>query len=74
MTPSQTDRNTPMIYIAGDGGKVKVESVVIRFRMEAKSPLGKGVGGELYMLGRGVTDRTDIIDGGEGATEEEEWG
>ena len=45
--------------------------MVIRFRMEAKSPLGKGVGGELYMLGRGVTDRTDIIDGGEGATEKE---
>ena len=60
-----------MTSISTDGGKGKGESVVIRLRMEARSPPGQGVNEEQAMVRGGGTERTNARDGGEGETDEE---
>ena len=63
-----------MTSIAGDGGKVEAESVVIRLIMEAISYLGKGADREQAMVGGEGTERTNATYGGEVLTDEEEKG
>ena len=58
-----------MTSIAGDGGKVEAESVVIRLIMEAISPPGKRLDGEQEMVGGEGTERTNARDRGKGTTD-----